>query len=59
MLQGNDAISCGNSEKQAVKIESKIVIVFSVHNVYLVLKKNDIYTRKSIQKREYSYKGCH
>ena len=38
-LQGNDAVSYGNSEKQAVKIaKQNCSCFFFVHKVYLVLK---------------------
>ena len=37
--QGNDAISCGNTEKQTVKIAKKnCSCFFFVHNVYLIQK---------------------
>ena len=60
-LQGNDAISCGNSEKQAVKIaKQNCSCFFFVHNVYLVRKNKIIYTLENLfKKREYSYKDCY
>ena len=50
-LQGNGAISCGNSEKQPVKIaKQNCSCFFFVHNVYLILK--IIYTLENLFKKE-------
>ena len=50
-LQGNDAINCGNSAKQAVKIaKQNCSCFFVVHNVYLVLKIK--YTLEDLFKKE-------
>ena len=47
-LQGNGAISCGNSEKQPVKIaKQNCSCFFFVHNVYLILKKRVFLQRLS------------
>ena len=48
--QGNDAISCGNTEKRTVKIAKKnCSCFFFVHNVYLI---QIIYTLENLLKKE-------